>query len=122
MKVFFNVLDPAYPNHSFVWDCSLINKRDPSKEKQAYGLFHQLCTVAKVDEVTESKVDYPVGAGGIAGAECTIKLVVLEPSAKFPSHKNWLVGFKTSEDDYHKVSEDKVAKQADIYSDDDVPF
>jgi hypothetical protein len=122
LKVFFNIIDPNYPNNCFVWDCSLVNKRNAQAQSKAHDLFYQLCKVANIDEVQESKVDFPVGAGGVSGAECMIKLVVLEPSAKFPSHKNWLVGFKSPEPDYHGVSEAKMAKQAAVYDDDHVPF
>ena len=54
LKIFFNVLDPNYPNNCFVWDCSLVNKRNAQAQSKAHDLFYQLCTIANVDEVQES--------------------------------------------------------------------
>ena len=122
LKVFFNLMDADTLGATYVWDCSLVNKRNPSAQSKALSLFCQLCLQIGVDGVVESEVQNPVNRGGISGAECHIKLIVLPPNDRFPKEKNWLVGFGEDAPVYQEPSSEKIEKQAAEFDDDDIPF
>ena len=126
LKVFFNLgtNDNGTEHIIFVWDCSVVNKRNSKYEDKAKHMLYELCTVLQVDGLSESTIEQPIGSGGILGGKCRVKLVVLEPSDRFPDPKNWLVGFRSVDGDKpHQVDQGKVeASVVDDYDDDDIPF
>jgi hypothetical protein len=127
LKVFFNLLEDGYTDRSFVWDCSLVNKRNPSAQAKAAQLFFELCTHLGVDEVHESTVAEHMSQGGISGGVARVKLIVLEANERFPNDKNWLVAFRSPEDDYHQPqasppTKEEMDSHVAKYDDDEIPF